>query len=126
MVAVTHPIRWAFLDDPGSGGLTAVRPYFDRTPYAEVDPDGAVVYVEHHRTVGDWVSTAVNAGFVIDQLVEPPWNPDNPRIWGGWSPLRGSLIPGTLILVAHKPHQWAASCHVRPNPTEISRATESG
>ncbi len=103
VVAVTHPIRWAFLDDPGLGGLTAVRPYFDRMPYAEVDRRGDVSYVEHHRTIGDWVEVVVGAGLVIDQLVEPPWNPQNPRTWGGWSPLRGSLIPGTLILAAHKP-----------------------
>ncbi|MEO8107435.1 MAG: class I SAM-dependent methyltransferase [Actinomycetes bacterium] len=108
VIAVTHPMRWAFLDDPSAGGLTAVRPYFDRTPYAEVDDEGTVVYVEHHRTVGDWVTAVVGAGFVIDQLVEPPWNPDNPRIWGGWSPLRGSLIPGTLILAAHKPAECQA------------------
>ncbi len=28
--SVTHPLRWAFPDDPGAGGLTAVRSYFDR------------------------------------------------------------------------------------------------
>src|SRR5699024_3698387 len=30
--ATTHPLRWAFPDDPTS--LTANRSYFDRTPYA--------------------------------------------------------------------------------------------
>jgi SAM-dependent methyltransferase len=103
VLAVTHPFRWSFLDDPGQSGLTAVRSYFDRTPYAEVDDRGRVVYVEHHRTVGDWVALLVAAGLVVQQLVEPTWNPENDRTWGGWSPLRGSLFPGTLILCAGKP-----------------------
>ena len=103
VLAVTHPFRWSFLDDPGQAGLTAVRSYFDRTPYSEVDDGGQVVYVEHHRTVGDWVAALVAAGLVVDQLVEPTWNPENERTWGGWSPLRGSLLPGTLILGAHRP-----------------------
>jgi SAM-dependent methyltransferase len=103
VLGVSHPMRWAFADDPGEAGLTAIRPYFDRTPYAEVDDRGEVSYVEHHRTVGDWVDLVVGAGLVLDRLVEPPWKPDNPDIWGGWSPLRGALLPGTLILSAHKP-----------------------
>ena len=101
--AVTHPIRWAFPDDPGPRGLTAARSYFDRTPYAETDDSGQVRYVEHHRTVGDWVDLVVGAGLRLDRLVEPPWNPDNSSVWGGWSALRGALLPGTLIVVAHKP-----------------------
>lgn len=104
-LAVTHPFRWSFLDDPAQAGLTAVRPYFDRTPYAELDGEGKVTYVEHHRTVGDWVGVMVGAGLVVDQLVEPTWNPENQQTWGGWSPLRGSLFPGTLILAAHRPHR---------------------
>ncbi len=101
--AVTHPIRWAFPDDPGPRGLTAVRSYFDRTPYAETDDSGQVRYAEHHRTVGDWVDLVVGAGLQLDRLVEPPWNPHNSSVWGGWSALRGALLPGTLIVVAHKP-----------------------
>ncbi len=48
--AVTHPMRWIFLDDPGEGGLVAVHSYFDRRPYVEYDENGAPTYVEHHRT----------------------------------------------------------------------------
>lgn len=103
VLAVTHPVRWAFPDDPGPAGLTAVRPYFDRTPYAETDASGRVTYVEHHRTVGDWVDLLTAAGLVIGRLVEPAWKAGNDSTWGGWSPLRGAIIPGTLILMAHKP-----------------------
>lgn len=103
VLAVTHPIRWAFPDDPGQGGLTAIRSYFDRSPYVETDDSGAVTYVEHHRTVGDWVELVVTAGLRLERLIEPPWNPQNKSIWGGWSPLRGAVLPGTLIISAHKP-----------------------
>lgn len=103
VVAITHPIRWAFPDDPGQGGLTAFRSYFDRTPYVETDDSGTVSYVEHHRTVGDWVELVVAAGLRLERLVEPPWNPQNRSIWGGWSPVRGAVLPGTLIIAAHKP-----------------------
>ena len=57
-----------------------------------------VTYVEHHRTVGDWVDLVVDAGLVLDRLVEPEWKAGNDSTWGGWSPLRGAIIPGTLIL----------------------------
>ena len=54
--SVTHPTRWMFPDDPGEAGLTATQSYWDRTPYVEVDDaSGVVAYVEHHRTLGDWV-----------------------------------------------------------------------
>ncbi|WP_225754342.1 class I SAM-dependent methyltransferase [Actinotalea sp. Marseille-Q4924] len=98
--AVTHPVRWAFPDDPGERGLTATRSYFDRTPYVEVDDDGAVAYAEYHRTVGDHVRGVTAAGLRLVDVVEPEWPPDNGRTWGGWSPLRGARIPGTAVFVA--------------------------
>ncbi|TDE90402.1 class I SAM-dependent methyltransferase [Occultella glacieicola] len=98
--SVTHPLRWAFPDDPSAGGLTAVRSYFDRTPYVETDDAGNPLYAEYHRTLGDHVRDVVGAGFVIDDLIEPEWPPDNPNVWGGWGPERGALLPGTVILRA--------------------------
>lgn len=95
--SVTHPIRWAFPDDPGGGGLTARYSYFDRTPYAETDPGGEVTYAEHHRTLGDRIDELVGAGFVLERLVEPEWPAGHAEVWGGWSPLRGALLPGTAI-----------------------------
>jgi SAM-dependent methyltransferase len=101
--SVTHPVRWVFPDDPGPGGLTVQQSYFDRTPYVEVDATGRAAYVEHHRTAGDRVRELVGAGLVLDDLVEPEWPEGHDREWGQWSPLRGRLLPGTAIWVAHRP-----------------------
>lgn len=101
--SVTHPIRWSFADDPGPDGLVAKASYFDRTPYVETDETGHATYVEHHHTIGDWVRQLVAAGFVLDDLVEPEWPDGHDRPWGQWSPLRGRMIPGTAIYVAHLP-----------------------
>ena len=103
VVSITHPMRWAFPDDPGEEGLTVRQSYFDRTPYVEVDPDGQASYVEHHRTLGDRVRDVRAAGLVLADLVEPEWPDGFTGVWGQWSPLRGALFPGTLIIVADKP-----------------------
>jgi SAM-dependent methyltransferase len=101
--AVTHPVRWAFPDDPTEHGLTAIRSYFDRRPYVETDPDGTVVYAEFHRTLGDHVADVVGAGLVLERLVEPEWPDGHTRVWGGWGPVRGALLPGTAILLTRRP-----------------------
>jgi SAM-dependent methyltransferase len=95
--SVTHPIRWSLPDDPGPAGLVVGSPYFDRTPYVELGPDGEVTYAEHHRTLGDRVREISAAGLVLVDLVEPEWPDSNQQVWGGWSPLRGRLVPGTAI-----------------------------
>jgi SAM-dependent methyltransferase len=95
--STTHPIRWAFRDDPGPAGLTAVESYFDRTPYVELDAAGQASYVEHHATLGDRIRDLVAAGFEIVDLVEPEWPSGHDQAWGQWSPLRGALLPGTAI-----------------------------
>ncbi len=101
--AVPHPLRWAFPDDPGPAGLTASGSYFDRRAYVEVDPTGRPSYAEHHRTMGDWVRELVRAGLRLRDLVEPEWPAGHEQVWGGWSPLRGRLLPGTAIFVTEKP-----------------------
>ena len=100
--STSHPLRWAFPDDPGPRGLTATTSYFDRTPYVETEA-GMVTYAEHHRTLGDLVRQVVAAGLVLVDLVEPEWPARNDQVWGGWSPLRGRLLPGTAIVVADRP-----------------------
>ncbi|WP_344254125.1 class I SAM-dependent methyltransferase [Terrabacter carboxydivorans] len=100
--STTHPVRWAFPDDPGADGLTARHSYFDRTPYVEQDESGRATYVEHHRTMGDRVREIAAAGLVLVDLVEPEWPEGHDQPWGGWSPLRGRVIPGTAIFVCDK------------------------
>ena len=97
--STTHPFRWAFPDDPGSAGLTVTMSYFDRTPYVE-EVRGVATYVEHHRTLGDRVRELAAAGFRLVDLVEPEWPETNDAVWGGWSPRRGRLVPGTAIFVS--------------------------
>jgi SAM-dependent methyltransferase len=100
--SVTHPVRWAMPDDPGEAGLRVTASYFDRTPYVEVDEHDRVRYAEHHRTIGDWVRTLAAHGFRLVDLLEPEWPPGHDRVWGGWGPLRGALLPGTAIFVADR------------------------
>lgn len=98
--SVTHPVRWCLPDDPGEDGLRVTSSYWDRTPYVEEDDAGRARYVEHHRTLGDWVGLLSAQGFALTALHEPEWPADHDRIWGGWGPLRGRLIPGTAIFAA--------------------------
>lgn len=99
--SITHPTRWMFPDDPGPAGLTAGQSYWDRTPYVEVEEEtGVVAYVEHHRTLEDWVRLLAKREFRITDLVEPQWPEGHDRVWGGWSHLRGRLTPGTVIFGA--------------------------
>jgi SAM-dependent methyltransferase len=100
--SVPHPVRWAFPDVPGPEGLTVTHSYFDRRPYVEWDEDGMVGYAEHHRTLGDHVRDLVGSGFAVLDVVEPPWPDGHDREWGGWSPLRGRLLPGTAIFVTER------------------------
>lgn len=101
--ATTHPLRWPFPDDPGVGGLTATRSYFDRSPYVEKAADGSVLYAEYHRTLGDVVGEVTGAGLVIDRLVEPEWPAGRDDVYAGWGPVRGAMLPGTLVVATHVP-----------------------
>lgn len=101
--SVTHPLRWALLDVPGPEGLVVRQSYFDRRPYVEVDEEGVATYVEHHRTLGDRVREITASGLVLTDVVEPEWPARAEHEWGGWSRLRGELVPGTAIFVCRHP-----------------------
>jgi SAM-dependent methyltransferase len=100
--ATTHPFRWSFLDHPHETGLVAVDSYFDRRAYVEQDEEGNATYVEHHRTMGDLIRCIAAADLHLIDLVEPEWPADYDRTWGGWSRLRGRIIPGTAIFICAK------------------------
>lgn len=101
--SLPHPLRWALPDVPGEEGLVVRHSYFDRRAYVEETEAGAATYTEHHRTLGDLVRAVVGAGLVLEDLVEPPWPAGRDHVWGGWSRLRGELIPGTAVLVCRRP-----------------------
>ncbi|TKJ18227.1 class I SAM-dependent methyltransferase [Blastococcus sp. CCUG 61487] len=103
VASVNHPFRWPFPDSPDPEDLRVTSSYFDRRPYVETDDAGRAVYVEHHRTVGDWLRAVVGAGLVLEDVVEPEWTPGRTETWGQWSPERGALIPGTLVLACSRP-----------------------
>ena len=63
------------------------------------DQTGATRYVEHHRTIGDWVGVLAANGFVLTAMHEPEWPADHDRTWGGWSRIRGMVTPGSAIFV---------------------------
>ncbi|WKD61080.1 hypothetical protein CCICO_05240 [Corynebacterium ciconiae DSM 44920] len=99
--SVNHPMRWIFADDPSAEGLHVAYSYFDDA-YTEANERGELVYAESHHTLSDYINHLVAAGFSIRRMIEPEW-PDNlTTTWGQWSPLRGHVFPGTLIISAAK------------------------
>jgi hypothetical protein len=104
VASVNHPMRWPMPDSPDPADLRVTSSYFDRDPYVETDGEGRTVYVEHHRTLGDWVRAVVGAGLVLTDLLEPEWTPGRTEVWGQWSPERGALVPGTSSSSARSPH----------------------
>jgi SAM-dependent methyltransferase len=105
--AVPHPMRWPFPDVGGEAGLAATGCYLDRTPYVEADDSGRVNYVEHHRTVGDFVRAIRAAGLELVDLVEPEWAAGPEHEWGQWTALRGAHFPGTAIFCCRRPDERA-------------------
>ena len=95
--------------EPGATERTAYLPrgtwidLWRSAHYVERDGSGTPTYVEHHRTLGDMLRALVSAGLVVEDLVEPEWPERNQEVWGGWSPLRGRLLPGTSIWCARRP-----------------------
>ena len=108
--AVPHPFRWALPDLPDEEGLVVRHSYFDRRPYVEQDEEGTASYVEHHRTFGDRIRELAAAGLALVDVVEPEYPEDLGDPWGGgWSALRGRLVPGTAIFATRRPGQGAGS-----------------
>jgi SAM-dependent methyltransferase len=101
--AAPHPVRWCFPDDPGTdaAALTVVRSYFDRTPYTEREA-GVLVYAEFPHTFTEHVNSLVDAGFTLERIWEPAPVAGAALRWDAWSPERGALIPGSLIVAARR------------------------
>ena len=112
--SITHPTRWMFPDDPGEEGLIASQSYWDRTPYVEVDDEtGVVSYVEHHRTLGDWVRLLAGHGFVHHR-------PARAGVAGGPRPGLGRLVAACAAGSPRAPRSSAPGCS--SGPRRLSRA----
>ena len=61
---------------------------------------------------------------VVD-LVEPEWPARNQQAWGGWSPLRGALLPGTAGLPASFAGLPARSACVNVGPPLSASASSN-
>jgi hypothetical protein len=103
VVSLPHPIRWMLPDAPGAEGLRIIRSYFDPLPYVEQDEQGRATYVEHHHTLEELLTGVINAGLHLDLVHEVRWPEDLDRVWGGWGPVSGRMVPRTLIVGATKP-----------------------
>ena len=103
--SLDHPIRDCF-DDQTEQELTPdpSRNYFDSSPLRWRFPDTTVTLQSYHYTMSQWVTMVHNAGFAIEQLLEPLpppeilqnlWPEDDPLF-----PMRN--LPQTMIFVASK------------------------
>ena len=96
---MTHPIAGACPTTRPEGLVVPRRTGTDS--YVEEDDDGTVTYAEHHRThrrLGAHPEPGTASG--SSDLIEPEWPQGHDRVWGGWGPVRGALIPGTAIFSA--------------------------
>ena len=80
----------------------ASQSYWDRTPYVEVDDEtGAASYVEHHRTLGDWVRAAGRPRLRAHHPARAGVAGRTTTGCGAAGPrVRGTLTPGTAIFGA--------------------------
>ena len=102
--STTHPLRWAFPDDPGPGGLTVTAVLLRPDPVrrggrrrdgdlrrAPPHPRRPGARARGRRPASSSTSSSRSGRRVMSET------------WGGWSPLRGRLIPGTAIFVCIHP-----------------------
>ena len=53
--------------------------------------------------LADWVGAITGCGLQLERILEPVWPPGHDRVWGGWGPVRGALLPGTLVVSTRRP-----------------------
>ena len=93
--SVTHPIRWAFPDEPGPGGPVRrrllLRPHaVRRAGRARAAPCTSSTTGRSATGCGTWWRAA--SGWSTWSSRSGP--PGTRQEWGGWSPLRGQPDPG--------------------------------
>lgn len=81
--------------------LRVVRSYFDRTPIVYREKEG--VETDFHRTYGDWHRALTDAGFIVQEILEPEPLPHENTYADGFPLAKIRMIPGTTIWRAVKP-----------------------
>ncbi len=81
--------------------LEIVRSYFDRIPIVFHEKEG--VETDFHRTYGDWHRALTDAGFVVQEILEPEPLPKENSYADGFPLAKIQMIPGTTIWRALKP-----------------------
>ena len=97
-----HPMQYVVDTET----MAATRSYFDTGPHIEGEETGCA-FASVHRTVSDYFNLLVDAGFLVERMLEPdsrrryacdPW-------FGLWGLTAAYLakVPGTIIFKARKP-----------------------
>ncbi len=81
--------------------LEIVRSYFDRTPKVYRETEG--VETDFYRTYGDWHHALTDAGFIVQEILEPEPLPKENTYVDGYPLAKIRMIPGTTIWRALKP-----------------------
>jgi ubiquinone/menaquinone biosynthesis C-methylase UbiE len=81
--------------------LEIVRSYFDRTPIVFREKEG--VETDYHRTYGDWHRALRDAGFVVQDILEPEPLPQENTYQDGFPLAKIRMIPATTIWRATTP-----------------------
>lgn len=98
--SVHHPIDASTSD---SAPYAFTKPYFQvQTDWAWASLGGeGAPFRSYHRTVGDWFTAVRDAGFVVEELLEP--RPSEHRVWAGEEYAEKlDWVPGTLIVRGRK------------------------
>ena len=98
--SAVHPIRWMFPDSPYKADMTVTTSYFASEPYIERDRSGQLAYTEFPHPFAEHMNALAEAGFAVEEVIEPRWPEGRKVVWGAWGPERSAYIPGTLIVRA--------------------------
>lgn len=103
--SVGHP--FTHMIDPST--MLPTRSYYDTGKVVsglEVSDEPGFAFAVNHRKFSDYYNTLVDAGFQVEQILEPdprPVDPDNPRNWlWDQTPRFIELFPGYIIFKCRK------------------------